>query len=389
MSGRGRGRKRAAPTERVQAKRSKGAEDRLTDPDKGIHANAIRTQVVDFEQLIRESNILPPGCGGAENSVVIPPANNVSLQNLDSELLPLPEADSSSNLQEPLPGTSQGPQIMRVAADDLAAHVPQSLRQQIGRGEYVNIALLLKGSVELADFCGGSLLHISTDGRIESRPKQCKDTIKTIESWSDAFLIFSSIYLSTHTDKAQEMLHYMWTIRECAARQGGFAWRTYDEQFRLRQAITPASWAHINNDLWWRCLLVKESPNANNRSQRLSETMNTCVFYNKSKCFWHNCKFRHACSSCGLPHPVFKCTANRSDGQGSADASSGYATSGITSQLGSRGVVAPSNNSGAHSFNMKDSAQPFRQPFRPRGRGRGQNGGYYNQHQTRSATNQS
>ena len=46
------------------------------------------------------------------------------------------------------------------------------------------------------------------------------------------------------------MLHYLYTIRECAKLQGGEAWRVYDEQFRLRQSSSPAPWSQINNDLW-------------------------------------------------------------------------------------------------------------------------------------------
>ena len=87
---------------------------------------------------------------------------------------------------------------MHLASDDLAAHISQSLRQQIGRGEYVNLTLLLKGSVELADFCSGIFLRLSADGHIESRPKECKDKIKSIDNWTDDFLIYASIYLRTY-----------------------------------------------------------------------------------------------------------------------------------------------------------------------------------------------
>lgn len=233
---------------------------------------------------------------------------------------------------------------MHLASDDLAAHVPQSLRQQIGQEEYVNLALLLKGSVELADFCSGTLLRLSADGHIESRPKECKDKIKSIDNWTDAFLIFASIYLRTYPNKCQELLHYMWTVRECASRQGGLAWRTYDEQFRLRQAITPASWAHINNDLWWRCLLVKDAAGSTNRSSRIG---NTCVFFSKSKCFWHNCKFQHACSNCGLPHPAFKCTSQAISSV--AESSFNAPGSGVTSM----------SSQGTQPANAKAPTPPF------------------------------
>ena len=48
-----------------------------------------------------------------------------------------------------------------------------------------------------------------SDGRIETSRKACKDKINYIERWTDAFIIYSSIY------------HYMYNVREYAARQDG------------------------------------------------------------------------------------------------------------------------------------------------------------------------
>ena len=48
----------------------------------------------------------------------------------------------------------------------------------------------------------------------------------------------------------------MFNIRECAARQGGTTWITYEGQFRLDQGLSPRSWSLINNDLWLRYILA-------------------------------------------------------------------------------------------------------------------------------------
>jgi hypothetical protein len=58
-----------------------------------------------------------------------------------------------------------------------------------------------------------------------------------IEKWTNAFLIYASVYLSNHVDKSYEFLHYMYNIREAAARLGSYCWREYDEKFRLRQPL--------------------------------------------------------------------------------------------------------------------------------------------------------
>jgi len=66
------------------------------------------------------------------------------------------------------------------------------------------------------------------------------------------YYIFSHIYYmftAKFPCNYQELLHCMFNIRECAARQGGTTWITYDEQFRLRQAQSPQSWSLINNNL--------------------------------------------------------------------------------------------------------------------------------------------
>ncbi|KAH3770188.1 hypothetical protein DPMN_171471 [Dreissena polymorpha] len=73
-------------------------------------------------------------------------------------------------------------------------HLPASLKQRIFCGEYVNIALLLKGAVGLADYTNGGSIFVLINGSLESRPKECRDVINTIERWSDAFIMFTDMY---------------------------------------------------------------------------------------------------------------------------------------------------------------------------------------------------
>ena len=193
-------------------------------------------------------------------------------------------------------------QCLRLADDDISAHVPTSIKQKICRGEFVNLAILLKGAAKLLDFCKGSLFKLNSDGLIEMTPKECKDRISSIKHWTDAFIIYSSIYLSNHSDKIYEMLHYMFNIREFARRQGSLAWRNYDEQFRLRQATYPAPWSKINNDLWWRCMQVRSIAQSNPAPLRY-----TCNEFNKGNCTWPNCKFAHRCTTCSGSHAQVSC----------------------------------------------------------------------------------
>ena len=121
-----------------------------------------------------------------------------------------------------------------------------------------------------------------------------------------------AIYIAGHNDQAADMLKYMFNIREAASKHGGLAWRAYDEQFRLRQAVSFSSWAVINNDLWWRCSLGS-NPTFNSRSalpptQAVSiRGQFPCLDFNRGQCRWLNCRFSHICSGCGGAHSVTSC----------------------------------------------------------------------------------
>ncbi|KAH3806354.1 hypothetical protein DPMN_134673 [Dreissena polymorpha] len=109
-----------------------------------------------------------------------------------------------------------------------------------------------------------------------------------------------SVYLSFdhNKSKTQELLKYFWTIREAAYRQGGSAWRSYDEQLRLRQVISPSPWSEINNDLWWR---------TSGTFLRPSRDQYTCNYFNQGSCRLVNCRFPHNCSRCRGNHPAINC----------------------------------------------------------------------------------
>ena len=86
--------------------------------------------------------------------------------------------------------------------------------------EYINLSILLKGAVELNDVQVESFLGLDKNGHIVPKPKLNIDKISSIEKWTDAFLIFSSIYTEAHPEHSQGLLHYIFIIREAAAKYG-------------------------------------------------------------------------------------------------------------------------------------------------------------------------
>ena len=141
------------------------------NPDTSNHP---RANFEDFEQIIRDSDISLQTFGRSQTSEINP------------NVLTIP-----SNTQE-LFNLTTGEETLRLGAEDMSAHVPLQLCQKIWAHQYINIALLLKGNVELQDLCSGGILHIKDKGQLESRPRITKDKVPTIDKWTDAFLIFLS-----------------------------------------------------------------------------------------------------------------------------------------------------------------------------------------------------
>ena len=283
---------------KTRSKRKRAEQPGLDRNLPGTSQDDAGINVIDFDTIMQAARILPSG--GKEANVVDAQANNV----LPAALLPTSDIGQAGPYTDYNAGNS-----IRLSDDELSAHVPHSFRDQIQTGRYINLACLLKGSSELSELASGSILKLTADGQIESRPKQCTDKIANIERWTDAFIIFASIYLAKFPTKTGELLQYMFNIRESAVNKGGFAWRNYDEQFRLRQALNPSSWAHINSDLWWRCTLTKETSDV--PSHTITGNKFTCNDFNNGQCRWPNCRFNHICSGCGGNHAEISCHSTR------------------------------------------------------------------------------
>ena len=191
---------------------------------------------------------------------------------------------------------------LRCGDDGLAIHLPSKITDKIKNHEFINLALLLKGSIELEELCSGGTLHINEKGGLESRPKTSKHTIRNIDEWTDAFIIFASVYLAKFPAKNVEILKYMSVIREAASRYPVSAWNNYDQQFRLRQAqeSTRQPWSSLNGELWLR-LMSNPQYISKRTTGESSGHVNSypCYAFNEGNCTWKgSCKYKHVCSSC-------------------------------------------------------------------------------------------
>ncbi|KAJ8307959.1 hypothetical protein KUTeg_014489 [Tegillarca granosa] len=157
--------------------------------------------------------------------------------------------------------------------DSLGDHVPQQIRLKVWDDQYINFYSLLPDKEENTILDNeSSPLVILKSGQIGlGHRSSTLKKVSNIGQWTDAFMIFASIYLQKYQNvqMALDLLKYCSTIRWAASKVPGPAWRQYDEQFRLRRAKKPSkSWARLDLDLW--LLFISASTPLNNPSQKFN-----------------------------------------------------------------------------------------------------------------------
>ena len=210
-----------------------------------------------------------------------------------------------------VPNTSQihaqPPNMVVSVDDDISIHVSQNIKDKIIQGQYVDLAMLISSSN--TDTLKQKLVF--EQGELTIQPNTKLNKISNIETWTDAFLIFTSVFCSIHMSRLQEMLKYMNSVRLGAKRCNGNGWKIYDEQYRLRKARNPSSsWGLIDTELW----LIYMQPIATgtgvnylqptqNRNQNLK-----CYSYNyEGVCNKIACFYQHKCMKCENFHPLIRC----------------------------------------------------------------------------------
>ncbi|XP_062567406.1 uncharacterized protein LOC134278511 [Saccostrea cucullata] len=185
----------------------------------------------------------------------------------------------------------------------LGYYVEASIRQKIISGKFVNLATLLVRDPNKTQV--SSTLAIDPNGQLIAQPKQMYK-IQTIDRWTDAFIIYMSIYTAAHPEKVQQFLKYMHDIRLGAQRSQG--WLTYDEQYRLRASInTTQDWGVVDAELWMLYMTPTTSQIQNLRGGQPQK----CFDYNyKGSCHKLNCPYLHRCLKCNNVHPSNTCFVN-------------------------------------------------------------------------------
>ena len=204
--------------------------------------------------------------------------------------------------------------IVPSTAFKLGFNVDAPTRAKIVAGEFVNLSMLLKQSLDPND-TQGNTFQINSSGDLVLKPKQ-GPKITNMEQWLDAFLPFSSIYLAVHSNKAQQIIKYISDIRLFASKGGNFI--KYDEQFRLRLALDKSlDWDKIDSELWLQySMQSKQGTQLGGNNQ---QGHNLCYTYNfQGACFKQGCPYAHLClkANCHKQHPLTQCPMNQSNFRG-------------------------------------------------------------------------
>ena len=253
-----------------------------------------------------EIHILSPHFGEYTSNTVNATSSKASANANSITTLPVASVSSTSSLHN-APNTLFGP------GDELGAHVPETMKQKIRNREYVNLRLLLKGNTELNNLVNASSIQF-IDGQLQltSNPKTLNERCNSIDQWTNAFLIYGAIFIQAHPDSALAVFKYMHDIRQ-AARRGGFGWRLYDEQFRIRLQHQPSlSFACFNSELYIRCMIpANYGHNAPEALPPKNIPNPVCYDYNRGVCARKSCKYSHTCSICKANHPKSVCPGAR------------------------------------------------------------------------------
>ena len=149
--------------------------------------------------------------------------------------------------------------------ETLGTMVSQGIKEKIWRGEYVDFNGLVGDqgvSTRPVGPQGDQLgfTMVQAGHQLVLKPVATRNKITNIEAWTNAFLVYASVYLQAHGNQAQALLKYCSLIRSASNRYTGYGWRDYDIQFRSRITQIDQAWEKIDGELWLMYVVGGGSP---------------------------------------------------------------------------------------------------------------------------------
>jgi hypothetical protein len=214
--------------------------------------------------------------------------------------------------------------------------VPPKLVRKILRGEFVDMAELLRDNMEAERRRAGM--------GSEATPRASRREIPDMLSWLHCFSLYAAVVGSRYPEKMKDLLAYQALMIAEHRRCGGRGWLLYDSAFRQQiSSLETADFSRINQSLYLttfvayggkgqccpNCLLSdhtqdecalqshKAAPGGRGESSgELGRSQDdrgrrrrkgACFAWNSGKCFLPYCRFDHVCSRCHGEHRKAAC----------------------------------------------------------------------------------
>lgn len=205
----------------------------------------------------------------------------------------------------PISSVNHNPTPLISVPHCLCIHVAQPMKEKIWAKDYIDLSKQIQPDPDndKTDQHKFSIL----DGQLVMSPKTNPKKITSLEVWTDAFIVFASIYLTRHPADIQGILKYMQTIRLGESRNPNASWLEYDKQFRLKiSADSTISWASVDAELW--SIYMSNQPLTQQNQSNIK-----CFDYNfKGPCSRQHCLYLHSCMYCHKNHPRIHCCSLQS-----------------------------------------------------------------------------
>ena len=276
------------------------------------------------EPLVETIQPIPPDCPESSDS-------STEEENVEDNSTTSESSDDedyfdtavSSHLQDIVGGNVA--QFHEPISTSISAQIKKSLRKKIWCNKFVDFSLLLPS----ANHSSSPQFSLQVDkfSNINVVPTKRQKTIATIESWTSAFIRFTSVYTEKFPTEAPALMKYAEIVRDLAARSKGLAWSYYDTQFRLLREQQAFPWDRLHTEFWlmastfqppvqpssfqsFRTGQAKGPQKPYNRQQKYKAFLdNTCWTFNRRKqCNFPRCPHPHVCGFCRGNHAASDCS---------------------------------------------------------------------------------
>ena len=133
--------------------------------------------------------------------------------------------------------------------------IPAKLVAKIQRGDFVDMADLLRDNIEAA-----RRQYEEEAPRCSNELRKPRREVPDFLSWVQCFGVFASIVAAKHPERFKALMAYQTLMVREARRCGGLGWLTYDTMFRQQAAnSTGVDWTKLNTSLYAVTFLQQHS----------------------------------------------------------------------------------------------------------------------------------